>query len=68
MDFINLLELEIGKKAIRKYEKMQPGDVQHTAADCSSLKDWIGTTPQTSIEDGIKSFIKWYKIFIIINL
>ena len=63
MDFINLLELEIGKKAIRKYEKMQPGDVQHTAADCSSLKDWIGTTPQTSIEDGIKSFIKWYKDF-----
>ena len=63
MDFINLLELEIGKKAIRKYERIQPGDVQHTAADCSSLKDWIGETPQTSIEDGIKSFIKWYKDF-----
>ena len=63
MDFINLLELEIGKKAIREYEEIQPGDVQHTAADCSLLKDWIGPIPQTSINEGISSFINWYRDF-----
>ena len=40
---------------------MQPGDVQHTSSDCSSLKDWIGEVEYTSAKIGVEHFINWYK-------
>ena len=40
---------------------MQPGDVVAMAADVQSIKDWVGFEPSTSIELGIKEFVKWYK-------
>ena len=42
---------------------MQPGDVEATASDSSQLQKWINYKPNTSIKDGIKKFIKWYKEF-----
>ena len=61
LEFIQLLENELGIESIRKYEDMQPGDVQHTSSDCTSLKDWIGEIDYTSIKKGVKHFINWYK-------
>tara|TARA_Y100001978_G_C23671705_1_gene424129 strand:+ start:535 stop:1563 length:1029 start_codon:yes stop_codon:yes gene_type:complete len=63
LDFIQLLEDELGMKSLKEYEKMQLGDVQFTSSDCSSLKEWIGPYDFTSIETGIKKFINWYKDF-----
>ncbi len=40
---------------------MQPGDVLSTYASTDMLEQYIGYKPQTSIEDGLKSFISWYK-------
>ena len=40
---------------------MQPGDVERTYADVSKAKKLIGYEPKTSFEEGIKSFINWYK-------
>ena len=59
--FIDLLENFLGKKAIRKLEPLQPGDVISTAADTSLLNDWIKFVPSTSIEEGIEKFSRWYK-------
>ena len=59
--FIETLELAIGKKAIIEYKEMQPGDVEATYADVSSLKAWVGSTPQVSLEEGISRFVHWYK-------
>ena len=39
---------------------MQPGDVKDTLCDNSNLKEWIGFSPNTSIENGIKKFAEWY--------
>ncbi len=61
LEFIQLLENELGIKSLKKYEDMQPGDVQHTSSDCSSLKQWIGDIDYTSIKKGVKHFINWYK-------
>ena len=61
LEFIQLLENELGIESIRKYEDMQPGDVQHTSSDCTSLKDWIGEIDYTSIKKGVKHFVNWYK-------
>ena len=63
MEFINIIEEELGEKAIKNFLPMQLGDVKLTLADTSLLENWIGYKPSTNIKDGIKEFIKWYKIF-----
>ena len=40
---------------------MQQGDVVQTWANTSSLREWIGYSPNTSIEDGVDKFTRWYK-------
>ena len=61
LKFIEILENELGKKAIRNLKPIQPGDVNVTYSDNSKLKEWINFKPSTSLEDGIKRFIFWYK-------
>ena len=61
--FISLIEKNLGKKAIKNYLDIQPGDVQETAADISKLNKVTGFVPSTSIETGIPKFISWYRTF-----
>ena len=61
IDFIEVIEEVIGKKAIKKYLPMQKGDVLSTYADTSLLRELIGRSYQTNIKDGVKSFINWYR-------
>ena len=61
--FISIIENCLGKKAIKNYLEMQPGDVSKTAASIEKLESAIGFTPNTSIEEGIPKFISWYKDF-----
>ena len=61
--FIELLELEFGKKAERNYLPMQKGDVTKTWASTSKIENLLGQFPKTSIEDGIRKFANWYKEF-----
>ena len=61
--FISTIEKTLGKKAIKNYLKMQPGDVSETAADIDNLNKITGFTPSTSIEDGIPKFVSWYNTF-----
>ena len=61
MDFINTLEKHIGKEAIKEFLPMQKGDVYQTYADVSDLKKRIGFSPQTSLDEGLNKFIKWYR-------
>ena len=59
--FISVIEKEIGKKAIKNYLPLQPGDVPNTYADIDHSSKLIGYYPKTSIEEGIHRFILWYK-------
>ena len=61
MEYIKLIEKCLGKEAKKNYLPIQPGDVPITYADTSKLEDWIGFKPNTSLEKGIDSFVKWYK-------
>ena len=58
--FIDLLEKNLGKKAIKNLQPMQPGDVVSTAAKMDLLNSWVNYKPTTSIENGIKLFSEWY--------
>lgn len=59
--FIELLERYTGHKAICLPMPMQPGDVPTTYADVSELEGTIGFGPCTSIEDGLREFVVWYR-------
>lgn len=39
---------------------MQPGDVQQTYADISKAQALIGYQPQTTFQEGIRQFVRWY--------
>jgi len=59
--FVNAIEKSLGKKAVKNFLPMQPGDVPATYADIDSLSAVSGFRPKTSIEDGIERFVSWYK-------
>jgi UDP-glucuronate 4-epimerase len=60
---IELLEQEIGRKAEIRLLPMQPGDVEATYADVAELYEAVGQVPETSIEEGIRRFVAWYREF-----
>ena len=60
-DYIQVIENEIGKKAKIKNLPMQMGDIKVTSADNEKLKKFINYVPNTSVVDGIRNFVKWYK-------
>ena len=60
-DYIRIMELEIGKKAVLEYTGAQPGDVRDTLSDSSRLEGEFGFVPGVTLEQGIKRFIEWYK-------
>ena len=61
MDYIKMLEVEIGRKAVIEFVEAQPGDVLNTLSDSSRLAEEIEFAPRIPLEQGIKQFIEWYK-------
>jgi UDP-glucuronate 4-epimerase len=60
-DFIDAIEQECGRKAIRNYMDMQKGDVPATWADATQLRELTGYAPATSFQDGVRAFVTWYR-------
>lgn len=63
MDFIRTIESVVGCSAKKIFLPMQPGDVYQTNADTTSLEKELGFKPNTSIEQGVKETIAWYRSF-----
>ncbi|HWB27886.1 MAG TPA: NAD-dependent epimerase [Chitinophagaceae bacterium] len=61
MDFITALENEFGREAIKEYMPMQPGDVPVNYADVSDLVKEIDFKPRTTVDEGIKKFVEWFR-------
>ncbi len=61
MDYISALEAQLGKTADKNMLPMQPGDVYTTWADTEDLFKATGYKPQTSVDEGVKQFVDWYK-------
>lgn len=61
--FIEALEEVIGKKANKNFLPMQDGDVYQTYADISDLQRDFGITINTPIEEGLASFVAWYRSY-----
>jgi len=61
LQFIEVIEKCLGKKAIKKFQPLQDGDVPVTFADIDDLMEEVNFRPQTSLETGIQKFVDWYK-------
>jgi UDP-glucuronate 4-epimerase len=61
LEFIHILEKQLGRKAKLNLLPIQPGDVPRTFADIDDLMRDVGFKPLTSIEDGIRQFVEWYR-------
>lgn len=61
LDFINEIENNFKKQANKIMLPMQPGDVERTWANVDDLIRDYDYAPQTTLKEGVKSFIDWYK-------
>jgi UDP-glucuronate 4-epimerase len=61
MYLLQLIEEALGKKARIAKLPPQQGDVPITLADISKARTMLGYQPKTSVEEGIPSFIRWYR-------
>ncbi len=61
--FIEVLEQCTGRKAVKHYRDLQPGDVVETYADTGQLERLIDYRPSTTIEQGLAHFVNWYRAY-----
>jgi len=61
LTYISVLEKALDRKAKLDLMPMQPGDVPSTMADVSDLEKATGFRPNTTVEEGINRFVKWYR-------
>ncbi len=63
LEFIQILETSIGRRAKKNFMNMQAGDVKSTYADTSGLIDDFDYSPTTKLKEGISKFVRWYNDF-----
>ncbi|MBN2611591.1 MAG: NAD-dependent epimerase [Bacteroidales bacterium] len=61
MDFIEAIEKATGRKAQKTMMPIQPGDVVKTWADVDALIQDFNYKPNTSVTEGIRKFVEWYR-------
>lgn len=73
LDFVQILQEELVRAGVlpqdydfeahKELVPMQPGDVPETYADTSALERDYGFTPRTTLREGLRSFVEWYKMY-----
>jgi len=63
MNYIDILEKILNKKAKINFLPLQPGDVSDTYADTKILNEKFNYKPSTSVIEGVTNFVSWYKEF-----
>lgn len=60
-DVIDIMEDVVGEPVEREYDDVQQGDVPHTDADTSALKEDTAWSPDVSLEEGLRRQWEWLK-------
>ena len=61
MDYVEAIEDAVGKRAIKRFLPLQPGDVPDTYCNSDLLEASLGFRPSTPIRNGVKHFVDWYR-------
>ncbi|MDK4806715.1 MAG: NAD-dependent epimerase [Novosphingobium aromaticivorans] len=62
-EYIEALEVALGRPAERELLPLQAGDVPDTFADVSDLERELGYRPTTSVREGVARFVEWYRAY-----
>jgi UDP-glucuronate 4-epimerase len=62
-DLIGYIERYANKKAKKILLPMQQGEILETFADIALAKKKLGFQPKTRLNDGIRNFVNWYKLY-----
>ncbi|CAN5736458.1 NAD-dependent epimerase [soil metagenome] len=60
-EFVGLLEMAFGAKALLQPEVMPAGDVQSTWSDVNQLRQCVGAVPATPLQEGVAQLAAWYR-------
>jgi UDP-glucuronate 4-epimerase len=60
-ELIAEIENALGKKAVKEYLPLQPGDVERTYADVTRAGRDLGYDPKTDIRTGLANFTEWLR-------
>ncbi len=63
LTFIETLEKYLERKAVKKFMPLQQGDIPSTWADTYALQHLTGYAPTTDLDEGIRKFVEWYKVY-----
>lgn len=76
LEFVTILQEELVRASVlpkdydfeshKELVPMQPGDVPVTYADTAPLEQDFGFKPSTSLKDGLRKFVEWYKAYYIL--
>ena len=58
-DILSRLEALAGRKVKVRQKPVRPGDLMHTCADTSKLRQHLGWSPQTSLREGLTHQWQW---------
>ncbi len=61
LEFIEILETALGRKAEKNLLPLQLGDVPNSYAEIQDLVDAVDYRPVTPVEEGVAKFIDWYR-------
>jgi UDP-glucuronate 4-epimerase len=61
--FIAELERLLGKRAIKEYAPLQPGDITETFASIERIAAATGFAPRTTLAEGLARFVDWYRAY-----
>jgi UDP-glucuronate 4-epimerase len=61
LDFINEIEIQLGKSTKKIMLPMQSGDVEKTWADCRAIRDVYNFNSKYNLVQGVELYLKWFK-------
>jgi UDP-glucuronate 4-epimerase len=60
-ELVQVIGQALGRTPHIQFKPMQPGDVRATHADISLARLELGFAPRTSLQEGIRSYVAWYR-------
>jgi UDP-glucuronate 4-epimerase len=63
LDVVDMLQEHTGIKGEIEMRELPDGEVLYTMADITKAKIELGYEPKTSVYEGTRKFVKWYKEF-----
>ncbi|HTF87521.1 MAG TPA: GDP-mannose 4,6-dehydratase, partial [Planctomycetota bacterium] len=60
-ELVQLIGEALGKQPLLDRQPLQPGDVLVTYADISKARERLGYAPSTSVAEGLRRYVAWFR-------